>query len=144
MGLGVPKEWWRQSERADKIHQFPLIESRSLTMFSFNYVRRSTAFASTVLVIFLSLTANSMQASQKSPEEVYEGRPNNLGILPEGAIRTKPIKLVVSFNLEYEPNSLEADQFLVAPDAGMLRIVRSLEGRRWHRYRQSGQNLLRR
>jgi len=81
-------------------------------MFTFNYSRRPTASASTVLAIFLCLTANSVQASQKSPEEVYEGRPNNLTILPEGAIGTKPIKLVVSFNLEYEPNSLEADQFL--------------------------------
>jgi hypothetical protein len=81
-------------------------------MFTFNCARRSTAFAATVLAIFLSLTANSVQASQKSPEEVYDGRPNNLEILPEGAIRTKPIKLVVSFNLEYEPNSLAADQFL--------------------------------
>ena len=81
-------------------------------MFTFNYACRSTAFACIVLAIFLSLTANSARASQNSPEEVYEGRPNNLTILPEGAIRTKPIKLVVSFNLEYEPNSLEADQFL--------------------------------
>jgi len=81
-------------------------------MVIFNYARRSTAFVSTVLAISLSLTVNSVQASQKSPEEVYKGRPNNLEILPKGAIRTKQIKLVVSFNLEYAPNSLEADQFL--------------------------------
>ena len=81
-------------------------------MFTFNGPRRPTALVSTVLALFFSLTATSVQASQKSPEEVYEGRPNNLDILPEGAIRTRPIKLVVSFNLEYEPNSLEADQFL--------------------------------
>ena len=81
-------------------------------MFTLNFLRRPTALAATVLATFLALAATSVQASSKSPEEVYEGRPNNLDILPEGAIRTKPIKLVVSFNLEYEPNSLEADKFL--------------------------------
>jgi hypothetical protein len=81
-------------------------------MFAFNHPCRFTVFASTVLAIFLSLAANAVQASQKSPEEVYEGRPNNLALLPDGAIRTKPIRLVVSFNLEYAPNSPEADQFL--------------------------------
>ena len=78
----------------------------------FDCSRRPSAFSSTVLAILLLLNAGSVQASQKSPEEVYEGRPNNLEILPEGAIRAKPIRLVVSFNLEYEPNSPEAEQFL--------------------------------
>jgi hypothetical protein len=69
-------------------------------------------FAGSALSMLLFLSGHSVLASNKSPEEVYQGRSNNLHILPEGAISTTPITLVVSFNLEYEPNSVEAGQFL--------------------------------
>lgn len=81
-------------------------------MTTFNYKQGSTALACTVVSIFLLLSGNSALASGKSPEEVYEGRSNNLEILPEGAISTAPIKLVVSFSLDHEPNSPEAKEFL--------------------------------
>lgn len=81
-------------------------------MTAFKYSIRFTAFASCALSLFLLLAGHSAQASNKSPEEVYEGRPNNLDSLPEGAIRNTPINLVVSFNLEYAPTSPEADAFL--------------------------------
>ncbi|MEQ8736641.1 MAG: hypothetical protein RIC29_17085 [Rhodospirillaceae bacterium] len=62
--------------------------------------------------MLLFLSGHSVLASNNSPEEVYEGRSNNLQSLPESAISTKQITLVVSFNLEYDPNSIEAEQFL--------------------------------
>ena len=81
-------------------------------MLNFSRCRSATLLASLALAALLSATSMPVQASQKSPEEVYEGRPNNLDILPEGAIRERPIRLVVSFNIEHAPNSPEAEQFL--------------------------------
>jgi len=68
--------------------------------------------ACATLGLLTAISAGDGHASQKTPEEVYEGRPNNLDILPEGAVTTSPIRLVVSFNLEYAPNSPEAEAFL--------------------------------
>ncbi len=81
-------------------------------MTTLKYKLRSGALVCAALSLLLVLTGPSAQASNKSPEEVYEGRSNNLETLPEGAIRTTPINLVVSFNLDYEPNGPDADAFL--------------------------------
>lgn len=76
------------------------------------HTHRFTAFACLASAVFLVLAGSSAQASNKSPEEVYETRPNNLDILPEGAITTDPINLVVSFSLNYPPHGPEAEAFL--------------------------------
>ncbi len=81
-------------------------------MINFFNIRGYATFACSAVSIILLLSGHSVHASNKSPEEVYDGRPNNLQILPEGAITTDPITLVVSFNLDYQPNSVEANEFL--------------------------------
>lgn len=81
-------------------------------MNTFNCKLGSTAFTCAAVSIVLLLSAHSVQASGTSPEDVYEGRSNNLDILPEGAINTVPIRLVVSFSLDHAPNSPEAKAFL--------------------------------
>ncbi len=91
------------------------------------------------LVLLLCLTVNPVGASQKSPEEVFEGRPSNLDILPQGAISTRPIRLVVSFNLEFERNTTEAEQFLetwytsisALPDRADLQLQRQVSPARY-------------
>lgn len=51
-------------------------------------------------------------ADLKSPEETYQKYPNRLADLPPGWSTTKPLRLMVCFNLKYPPNSPEADAFL--------------------------------
>lgn len=75
----------------------------------FGHAARALSLAS---FAFAMTATHDALASQKTPQEVYDGRPNNLDILPGGAITTHPIRLVVSFNLEYAPNSAEAEAFL--------------------------------
>lgn len=123
-----------------------------MTTFKDNH--RIISLAGWVLSAFLMLAGSSAQASGKSPEEVYDGRPNNLHILPEGAIRTNAINLVVSFNLDVEPNSPEAEAFLktwydtisALPDDVDLKVTRmvspnqfqyavSLTFNNWEEYR---------
>lgn len=76
--------------------------------------RTKVRFAAQVLVcafVFCVASLN-VHAEQKSPEEVYAGRPNNLEQLPAGWITQNPIELVVSFNLKSAPNSPESNSFL--------------------------------
>ena len=54
----------------------------------------------------------SHAADLKSPEETYQKYPNRLADLPPGWSTTKPLRLMVCFNLKYPPNSPEADAFL--------------------------------
>jgi hypothetical protein len=61
---------------------------------------------------FFCVTSLTAQAEQKSPEEVYAGRPNNLEQLPTGWVTGSPIELVVFFNLKSAPNSPESISFL--------------------------------
>lgn len=81
-------------------------------MTTFYHKHRSTIFACAAVSTVLLTFGSSAQASGKSPEDVYEGRSNNLDILPDGAINTAPIRLVVSFSLDHAPNSPEAQAFL--------------------------------
>lgn len=73
---------------------------------------RTTALFYGTLFTLLSLMGLQAHAANKTPEEVYATRANNLDTLPEGAILSNPLKLVVSFSLDFAPNSPEADAFL--------------------------------
>lgn len=56
--------------------------------------------------------ADAQSPAVKSPEETYQKYPNRLADLPPGWATTKPLRLMVCFNLKYPPNSPEADAFL--------------------------------
>lgn len=71
--------------------------------------RMASALGLSSVLLFTCLAAD---AEQKSPEDVYAGRPNNLEKLPVGWVTDSPVELVVSFNLESAPNSAEANLFL--------------------------------
>ncbi|MFO1454989.1 MAG: hypothetical protein U1F18_01975 [Steroidobacteraceae bacterium] len=76
------------------------------------------AFAATLAALSPGLGA---AADVKSPEETYAKYPNRLSDLPAGWATTKPLRLMVCFNLKYPPNSAEADAFL-------KNMVRTIEG----------------
>lgn len=77
-----------------------------------NRARLKRAAIRLVLSAMFCVASLTVQAEQKSPEDVYAGRPSNLAQLPTGWVTDSPIELVVSFNLKTAPNSPESNAFL--------------------------------
>ena len=71
------------------------------------------SLATALCVASLALAPRQASAADiKSPEDTYKAYPNRLADLPPGWSTTKPLRLMVCFNLKYPPNSPEADAFL--------------------------------
>ena len=71
-----------------------------------------TATVMLALVFALGTLSLPADAQTPTPAEVFAKRVNNLDLIPEGWITTRPIQLAVSFNLKSAPNSAAANAFL--------------------------------
>ncbi len=80
-------------------------------------------------------------AAQATPAEDLARRPNNLALLPDKWIETKPIHLTISFALKTAaPNTEEANEFLKTLRSSMkalpqkmdLKLYRQLTPNRFH------------
>ena len=87
------------------------------------------------LLLTLTLTAvlgthvstQAAGAELPGPAAFFANRANNLGLLPDGFIATRPIQLAIAFNLKSPPNSAGANGFLKQLQTSLLALPEKME-----------------
>ena len=91
-------------------------------------------------VLALGTSGAAIAAEPSTPAQDLARRPNNLALLPDKWIETKPVQLTISFALKSQPTTPEADAFLktlraklmALPQRMELKIYRQLTPDRFH------------
>ena len=92
------------------------------------------------LLSILALVSGMSGAALATPAEDLSRLPNNLALLPDKWIETRPVQLIISFSLKSAPNSAEANAFLktlrtsmkALPQKMDLKLYRQLTPNRFH------------